>query len=100
MKRKMYVLRTWTWDAKPGESTPIEPVKVRRPTKLSVYIAELPFEPIPGGVPYITTSRLSAKKFYTKKQALKYGRKFGGCYVDVVWHHQKSTQHGIIDLWK
>lgn len=100
MKRKMYVLRTWTWDAKPGESTPIEPVKVRHPTKLTVYIAEPLVDPIPGGVPYITTSRLSAKKFYTKKQALKYGRKFGGCYVDVVWHHQKSTQHGIIDLWK
>ena len=96
----MYILRTWTWDAKPGESTPIEPVKVMHPTKLSVYIVEPPFEPTPGGVPYITTSRLSAKKFYTKKQALKYGHKFGGCYVDVVWHHQKSTQHGIIDLWK
>lgn len=100
MKRKMYILRTWMWDAKPRESTPIEPVKVRHPIKLSVYIAESPFEPIPGGVPYITTSRLSAKKFYTKKQALKYGRKFGGCYVDVVWHHQKPMQHGIIDLWK
>ena len=100
MKKKMYILRTWTWDAKPGESTPIEPVNAMHPTKLSVYIVKPPFEPIPGGVPYITTSRLSAKKFYTKKQALKYGRKFGGCYVDVVWHHQKSTQHGIIDLWK
>ena len=45
MKKKMYILRTWTWDAKPGEPTPgeptpIEPVKVRHPTKLSVYIAE------------------------------------------------------------
>ena len=40
MKKKMYILRTWTWDAKPGESTLIEPVKVRHPTKLSVYIAE------------------------------------------------------------
>ena len=99
MKRKMYVLRTWTWDAKPGESTPIEPVKVRHPTKLSVYIAESPLFGISSSVPYITTSRLSAKKFYTKKQALKYGRKFGGCYVDVVWHYQKSMQHGIIDLW-
>lgn len=100
MKRKIYVLKTWTWDAKPGESTPIEPVKVRHPTKLSVYIAESPLFGISSSVPYITTSRLSAKKFYTKKQALKYGRKFGGCYVDVVWHYQKSMQHGIIDLWK
>ena len=96
----MYVLRTWTWDAKPGESTPIEPVKVRHPTKLSVYIAEPLVDPIPNGAPYITTSKLSAKKFYTKKQALKYGRKFGGCYVDIVWHHQKPMQYGIIDLWK
>ena len=34
----MYVLRTWTWDAKPGESTPIEPVKVRHPTKSAIIV--------------------------------------------------------------
>ena len=84
MKKKMYILRTWTWDAKPEETTLIEPVKVRHPTKLSVYIAESLLFGISSSVPYITTSKLSAKKFYTKKQALKYGRKFGGCYVDVV----------------
>ena len=96
----MYILRTWTWDAKPGESTPIEPVKVRHPTKLSVYIAESPLFGISSSVlPYITTSKLSAKKFYTKKQALKYGRKFGGCYVDVAWHYQKSMELEVIDLW-
>ena len=97
MKRKMYVLRTWMWDAK-SEATLAEPEKVRHPTKLSVYIANNPgLEPV--GVPYITTSRLSAKKFYTKKQALKYGRKFGGCYIDVVWHYQKSMKLEVIDLW-
>ena len=85
MKKKMYILKTWTWDAKPRESTAIEPVKVRH------YV--------PKGTPYITTSRLSAKKFNTKKQALKYGRKFGGCHVDIVWHYQKLTQNGLIDLW-
>lgn len=99
MKRKMYILRTWMWDAKSEEATPVEPAKVRHPTKLSVYIAEPPVDPIPNGVPYITTSKLSAKKFYTKKQALKYGRKFGGCYVDVVWHYQKSMKLEVIDLW-
>ena len=99
MKKKMYILRTRTWDAKPGESTLIEPVKVRHPTKLSVYIAEVPSFGISSSVPYITTSKLSAKKFNTKKQALKYGRKFGGCYVDVVWHYQKSMKLEAIDLW-
>ena len=99
MKRKMYILRTWMWDAKSEEATSVEPVKVRHPTKLSVYIAEPPVDPIPNDVPYITTSKLSAKKFYTKKQALKYGRKFGGCYVDVVWHYQKSMKLEVIDLW-
>ena len=29
----------------------------------------------------------------------KYGRKFGGCYVDVVWHYQKSMKLEVIDLW-
>ena len=84
---------------KAWESTLIEPVKVRHPTKLSVYIAEVPSFGISSSVPYITTSKLSAKKFYTKKQALKYGRKFGGCYVDVVWHYQKSMKLEVIDLW-
>ena len=84
MKKKMYILRTWTWDAKPGESTPIEPVKVRHLTKLSVYIAESLLFGISLIVPYITTSKLSAKKFYTKKQALEYERKFCDCYVDIV----------------
>lgn len=98
MKRKMYILRTWMWDEKSEETTPVKSVKVRHPTKLSVYIAE-PISPIPNGVPYITTSKLSAKKFYTKKQALKYGRKFGGCYIDVVWHYQKSMKLEVIDLW-
>lgn len=98
MKKKMYILKTWTWDAKPRESTAIEPVKVRHPTELSVYIVDNPYY-VPKGTPYITTSRLSAKKFNTKKQALKYGRKFGGCHVDIVWHYQKLTQNGLIDLW-
>ena len=95
MKRKMYILRTWTWE---NEDLSVDPKASRHPTKLSVYIAE-PISPIPNGVPYITTSKLSAKKFYTKKQALKYGRKFGGCYVDVVWHYQKSMKLEVIDLW-
>ena len=95
----MYILKTWTWDAKPRESTAIEPVKVKHPTKLTVYIAEPLVDSIPNSVPYITTSRLSAKKFNTKKQALKYGHKFGGCHVDIVWHYQKLTQNGLIDFW-
>lgn len=99
MKKKMYILKTWTWDAKSEEATPVEPLKVKHPTKLTVYIAEPLVDPIPNSAPYITTSKLSAKKFYTKKQALKYGRKFGGCYVDIVWHYQKSMKLGVIDLW-
>ena len=98
MKKKMYILKTWTWDAKPRESTAIEPVKVRHPTELSVYIVDNPYY-VPKGTPYITTSRLSAKKFNTKKQALKYGRKFGGCHVDTVWHYQKLIQNEFIDFW-
>lgn len=97
MKRKMYILRTWMWE---NEDLSVDSKVSRHPTKLSVYIAEPPISPIPNGVPYITTSKLSAKKFYTKKQALKYGRKFGGCYVDVVWHYQKSMKLEVIDLWK
>lgn len=95
MKRKMYILRTWMWE---NEDLNVDSKASQHPTKLSVYIAE-PISPIPNGVPYITTSKLSAKKFYTKKQALKYGRKFGGCYVDVVWHYQKSMKLEVIDLW-
>lgn len=96
MKRKMYILRTWMWE---NEDLSVDSKVSRHPTKLTVYIAEPPVDPIPNGVPYITTSKLSAKKFYTKKQALKYGRKFGGCYVDVVWHYQKSMKLEVIDLW-
>lgn len=95
MKRKMYILRTWMWE---NEDLSVDSKTSRHPTKLSVYIAE-PISPIPNGVPYITTSKLSAKKFYTKKQALKYGCKFGGCYVDIVWHYQKSMKLEVIDLW-
>lgn len=95
MKRKMYILRTWMGE---NEDLSVDPKASRHSTKLSVYIAE-PISPIPNGVPYITTSKLSAKKFYTKKQALKYGRKFGGCYVDIVWHYQKSMKLEVIDLW-
>ena len=76
MKRKMYILRTWMWDVKSEEATPVEPLKVRHPTKLTVYIAEPLVDPIPGGVPYITTSRLSAKKFYideSKKDSIPLG---------------------------
>ena len=92
----MYILRTWMWE---NEDLSVDPKNIQHPTKLSVYIADQ-FYHLPKGVPYITTSRLSAKKFYTKKQALKYGREFGGCYVDVVWHYQKPMQHVIINLWK
>lgn len=91
----MYILRTWTWE---NEDLNVDPKNIQHSTKLSVYIANQIY-PVPREAPYITTSRLSAKKFNAKKQALKYGRKFGGCYVDTVWHYQKHAQNGIIDLW-
>lgn len=77
MKKKMYVLRTWVSDDKDYHS---------HPTKLSVYIADNRLnDNAIDKQPYITTSRLSAKKFYTKKEAIKYGKQFGDCYVDCVW---------------
>lgn len=55
---------------------PIESVKIRHPTKLSVYIVEPPLFGISSSVPYITTSKLSAKKFYideSKKDSIPLG---------------------------
>lgn len=104
MKKKMYVLRTWTYDKKePCEET-IEDLNKRysHPTKLSAYIAdEWLNDKAIGKTPYITTDRLDAKKFYTKKEALKYGKQFGGCHVDCVWHFTKDRDpYGrTYDFW-
>jgi len=102
MKRKMYILRTWMYDNKESSETSIEFNKYEKhPTKLSVYIIDRMGEKYPKGSPYITTSRLSAKKFYTKKDAIKYGKDFGGCYVDCVWHIKKECPNGeVLNLWE
>ena len=102
MKKKMYILRTWMWDERSGDgSTPVDmAVPARHPTELTVFVAEPPLKSVPLGVPYITTSRLSAKKFYTKKDAVSYGKKYGGCYADVVWRYQIPYQGETLDLWR
>ncbi len=53
------------------------------------------------GLDCITTDRLDAKKFYTKKDAIKYGKQFGGCHVDCVWHFIKDRDpYGrTYDFW-
>lgn len=98
MKRKMYILRTWMYDSKDSETTSFNKYK-KHPSKLSVYIADGFGEPL--DTPYVTTSILCAKKFYTKKDAIKYGKFFGGCYVDCVWHIKKECPNGeVLDLWR
>ena len=99
----MYILRTWTYDTKSPEGETPEDLKApsRHPTKLDVYIANGPLRLTrPEGVPYITTDKFRAKKFYTKKQAIEYAKAYGGCYVDCVWYFQESLDNGYtIDLW-
>ena len=88
MKKKMYVLQTWMF----GDFG-------KHPKSLSVYIVDNTDENLKD-VPRISTSRWSAKKFYTKNDAIKYGKKFGGCHVDCVWHIKKKCRDGqILDLW-
>lgn len=104
MKKKMYVLRTWTYDEKEPCAESIEDLNKRyfHPTELSVYIADewLNDKVIGKATPYITTDRLDAKKFYTKKEAIKYGKHFGGCYVDCVWYIRKKCGNGkTYDFW-
>ena len=88
MNKKMYVLRTWTIEG-----------FGKHPESLSVYIIDETDENLKN-VPYISTSKWSAKKFYTKNEAIKYGKKFSGCYVDCVWHIKRKCRDGqILDLW-
>lgn len=108
MRKKMYVLRTWMYDGKEPCEKPyeesIEDLNKQHfhPTELSVYIAdEWLNDNAIGKIPYITTDRLDAKKFCTKKEAINYSKRFGGCYVDCVWHFTKGRDpYGrIYDLW-
>lgn len=89
MKRKMYVLKTWMYDSNDNN----------HPTNLSVYISDGNENAKNKKVPYITTSRLAARKFNTKKDALAYGKQFGDCYVDTVWHFTKECNGETLDLW-
>lgn len=86
MKRKMYILKTWMYEN----------------PSLTTYIIDVPNNSwYQKNVPYITTSRVSAKKFYTKKEAIKYSKQFGGCYVDCVWHIRKKCRNGeTLDFWE
>ena len=88
MRKKMYVLRTWL------------PSSFDAPHHLLMYIIDHP-KGQPTDVPYITSSRFRAKKFYTKKDAIKYAKLYGGCYVDCVWHFTKDRDpYGrTYDLW-
>lgn len=91
MKRKMYILRTWTYGFEYSY----------RHSKLSVYVTD-GGEIVDGKrVPYITTDRLRAKKFYTKKDALRYASLFEGCRVDCVWHYTEYNKRLNVtyDLW-
>ena len=81
MRRKYYILRTWMYDSKEPE-TPVEQ-KIVHPTDLSVYVAEPMFKENP--IPYITTSRLSAWRFSSKKEAKKWARFYGSCQIDCYW---------------
>lgn len=83
MKRKMYILRTWNYGFG---------------TKLSWYVTDLCGEN--KNCYTITNERLHAKKFYTKKDAIKYGKCVGECYVDCVWYIQKYYYGQFLDYWE
>ena len=86
MKRKMYILKTWMYEN----------------PSLIAYIQDSPSNSeYPKNVPYITTSRVRAKKFYRKKEAIKYGKQYGGCHVDCVWYIRKKCRNGeTLDFWE
>ena len=116
MIRKMYVLRTWTFESEQSQ-TSIEG-RIQHPTKLSVYITHPPFS-YPNSTdtkylikfykknkmhkghvtPQITTDRYVAMKFHTKKEAFKLADYYGGCQVDLVWLVQKDCRDQVLNLY-
>ena len=71
--------------------------KDNRPTKDGkIWFFKTQYEDIDG----LYKTKKSGR-FHTKKEAIKYGKQFGGCYVDCVWHFRKGRDpYGrTYDLW-
>jgi hypothetical protein len=57
--------------------------KIVHPTDLSVYVAKPMFKD--NTIPYITTDRLRAWRFSSKKEAKKWAGFYGSCQIDCYW---------------